>query len=111
MENTFCTFCSFAPADLAEALAFEEFLGVWPNVADVTHPNNEIVLDTRSVEANLPHSVLAFFYRVEPTTEAGEAQVRAHRLAFLEAFDLPPDAKPLVRVDLSQPSGVFTLAS
>ena len=34
--------------------------------------NNEVVIDTRSIERNLPGMVLAFFYRVEPTSEAGE---------------------------------------
>ena len=55
--------------------------------------------------------MLAFFYRVEPTSEMGEEQVRRYRDAFLAAFDLPTDAKPLVRLDVSQPAGVFTLAS
>ena len=43
--------------------------GVWPNLPQTTHPNNEIVLDTRSIVECLPECVLAFFYRVEYTTE------------------------------------------
>ena len=111
LENSHCVFCSIAPADLAEGLAFEETLGVWPHEPDMAHPNNEFVIDTRSLEANLPGAVVAFFFRIEPTKEADEAEVRRHRQAFLEAYGLPNDAAPLVRTDLSRQTGVFTLAS
>ena len=71
--------------------------------------NNEIVLDPRSLEAHLPHALLAFFIRPEPTHAAGEGEVRAQRAAFLRAYGLPTSAAPLVKCDLSQATGVFTL--
>ena len=112
-ENSWCTFCSFAPTDLAEALKFQEGMGVWPDLIDRGQGgnNNEFVVDTRSIDEQLPQIVLAFFYRVEPTHDGGEEDVRNQRAAFLRAYHLSESAVPLVRLDVSQPAGVFTLVS
>ena len=73
--------------------------------------NNEIVLDTRSLVANLPKMVLAFFYRSKSSHESGEADVRRYRAAFLEAYGLSGRKAPLVHLDLGLATGVFSLAS
>jgi hypothetical protein len=107
-------FCSFAPAFLAQALTYQESLGVWPTMPEYGahgNANNEVVLDTRSITTRLPDAVLAFFYRADspPGAEAGEGDVRRHRDSFLRAYGLPPHAAPLVRLDLRREAGVFTL--
>ena len=88
--------------------------GVWPNNPGWGEAgrNNEIVLDTRSIEEHLPRVVLAFFFRPEMTNAglgADENAVRRHRAAFLKAFDLPSSAAPLVRCDVRAPTDIFTL--
>ena len=103
--------CSYAPSALKEALQFQESLGVYPDliIRGQGENNNEVVLDTRSITENLPHVVLAFFYRPEDTHEAGEAVVREHRRNFLRAFGLSNEHAPLVRYDPHVESGVFSL--
>ena len=98
--------CSFPPAHLEEALAFQQR---WQPENPM---NNEMVLDTRSVEAALPGVVLAFFYRPSSEwTQASEQDVRSHRQAFLRRYGLSEAAVPLVRCDMAAEAGVLTLSS
>ena len=56
--------------------------------------HNEVVIDTRSIEAGLPGVILAFFH-------LGDLDyVRGVRAAFLHAYGLAADRAPLLRLDL-----------
>ena len=55
--------------------------------------HNEVVVDTRSVEANLPRVVRGFFYRND------DAQARWARQKFLEFYSLERDQVPLLHLD------------
>ena len=71
-------------------------VGVYPDliIRGQGENNNEVVLDTRSITENLPHVVLAFFYRPEDTHEAGEAApvtmggADGHKLGFVAKVDV-----------------------
>lgn len=83
------------------------YLGVEAGLGEIAKKHNEIVLDTRSIERNLPRIILGFFYR----DDDGEA--RAARDAFIRMYKLSPKAVPLVHLDLSAPRAedVFKLVS
>jgi len=57
--------------------------------------HNEIVLDTRSIEAHLPDVILGFFYLEDDST------ARRARREFMRHFGLPVEQVPLVHIDFS----------
>ena len=60
---------------------------------------NEIVIDTRSVEANPARAIIAFFYLTD------SSQARRERQAFVNAFGLTLEPPPLVHLNLGAGSG------
>ena len=92
--------CSFPPAHLKKALEAQ--------LIKKTGHHNEVVIDTRSVEAHLPHVVTAFFYRAGQSA----SRTRQVRQAFLQEFGLSErTGPPLVKLSVQATSreGVFTL--
>jgi hypothetical protein len=78
--------CSFAPAFLRDALAAPT--STW----------NEMVVDTRSIEVNLPAVVLAFFH----LPRSDRATMSAFREGFMREYRLrPPNVPPLLALDPS----------
>ena len=72
--------------------------------APLTNTYNEVVVDTASVVAGLPHTISAFFYRVSSGEEQREEVRKAHA-AFLAAYDLGDGGTvrapvPLLELDL-----------
>ena len=57
--------------------------------------HNEVVVDLDFIHAELPHSVLAFFYMEDP------AQARRFQAAFTAEYGLGDADCPVVRLDLS----------
>ena len=62
-------------------------MSTWPRFGTPTSygafesgANNELVIDARSLESHLPHAVVAFLYRVEPTYDSGPEAVRGQRM-------------------------------
>jgi hypothetical protein len=88
-----CWDCSFPPAKLREALQTQLDNGV--------PKHNELVIDTRSVRAYLPHAVLAFF--VEKGADPTPA--RRARSAFVAAYGLADEeVAPVLQLDLQAPA-------
>ena len=92
--------CSFPPSKLREALQAQE------RRVDYLHRNNEMVIDLRSIEHNLPHAILGFFYCAH--SGSSEVQrVRNARRAFLAHYALSSEqGPPLLVLDLSPAGGV-----
>ena len=55
---------------------------------------NEIVIDTRSIEADPTQVIIAFFYLSDST------QAQRERQAFIRFFGLPSEAVPLLHLNL-----------
>ena len=72
--------------------------------APLANSYNEIVVDTASVVAGLPHTISGFFYRSSSGEEQREEVRKAHA-AFLEAYGLGDGGSrsapvPLLELDL-----------
>lgn len=94
--------CAWPPTRLADAMEAQLLRGR-PSAS-----HNEIVIDTRSIERNMPSVVLAYFY----LDDAGVA--RRERAAFHRAFADWSVNVPLIRINLGGRGGgdpVFRLAS
>ena len=96
--------CSFPPTHLREALQAQElrFLA----------RNNEMVVDLRSVERNLPDAIAGFFYCARSGTSEIQRVQRA-RADFLAYYGLSSErGPPLLVLDLSLAGGVrpFTVS-
>ena len=94
--------CAWPPSMLRDAMESQLARGR----PSGTH--NEIVIDTRSIVANLPGAILGFFF------ESSSGTAVEMRRAFLTAYGLSADQVPLVQVNLNargQGDGdaVFTL--
>ena len=86
--------CSFRPEHLKEAMLAQQAR------ASFLNRNNEMVLDVRSVERSLPHSIIAFFY-VSTMSTSEQADVRELHSAFLAEYRLRRNAAgtpPLLRL-------------
>lgn len=96
--------CSWPPSHLKEAMRAQLAMGH----GHATR-HNEFVVDTRSVEANLPHALLGFFY----AAAGGRSVASRVRGNFMRTFGLSAEQVPLVHLNLHAPSGVeaFTLDS
>ena len=97
--------CAWPPSMLADAMRAQ-----LQRDGGASNSHNEIVIDTRSIEAHLPEIVLAFFF------ESSRERAASARDAFNTAYGLRGEAAvPLVRVQLNAAGGaadpVFTLAS
>ena len=73
--------------------------------AQTSYTWNEMIVDTRSVEQQLPASVLAFFWI--PGSDV--SSVRASRDAFAAQYNLAPGQAPVVKLDLSGGGSPFSL--
>jgi hypothetical protein len=96
--------CSFPPTHLREALQAQElrFLA----------RNNEMVVDLRSVERNLPDAIAGFFYCARSGTSEIQ-RVQKARADFLAHYGLSSErGPPLLVLDLSLAGGVrpFTVS-
>ena len=85
--------CSWPPSMLEAAMRAQLARG------DPSGTHNELVIDTRSIEAHTPEAVLAFFYLDEPE------RADAARDAFLREYSLPNWVVPLVQVNLGAGGG------
>jgi len=100
--------CSFPPEQLKEALQAQE------ESAHMLNRNNEIVVDTKTVAANLPGSIQGFFFTAsDPTMEAkAQADTGDVRRVFLQQFELSEaDGPPLLKLDVNNADGPFTIVS
>ena len=65
--------------------------------------HNEVVIDTRSIEAYLPEAILGFFHLGDAAGENAQSQlehVQSVRKRFLETYQLGEERAPLLRLDL-----------
>ena len=88
-------YCKLEPFIHTQALEAQIATGV--------QRHNEVMLDTRSVEACLPWCVLGFFYigsSVGDYSPLG-GDLSSVRRAFREQYDLSGERAPLIRLDLS----------
>jgi len=88
--------CSFSPSHLKDALSAQQRGGY-----EKRFRNNELVFGAASVVANLPNSILAFFYTT--TSVRGQVdEVYRVREQFIKAYALGARdlAPPVVSVDL-----------
>jgi len=101
--------CSWPPSHLADCMRaqLQTSDGARPIAQAVRH--NEIVIDTRSIEAHLPRVVSGFFF-VQDASKA-----RLARSNFIAAYGLEPGQVPLVKMDFSAAGGeadpAFTLVA
>ena len=84
--------CSFPPDQLRDALQAQQWRG-----DGMEH--NEVVIDTRSVMAQLPGAVQAFFYLTGSTSDDVNL-ARGVQGGFLREYGLSPERVPLLRLDL-----------
>ena len=94
--------CSWPPSMLRDALQAQLAR------SDPSNTWNEMVIDTRSVEADYVGAVLGFFYLAP--SGAGRGPARSERAAFARAFGLSDDAAPVVAVDLGARGGAASPA-
>jgi len=87
--------CSWPPSRLADAMQAQLDMGGGEAIK-----HNEAVIDTRSIEANLPQVITAFFYM------GADTKARTARSNFLRAYGLSSDQVPLVHIDLQAGSNV-----
>ena len=92
-----CTPGCFPPDQTCEALHrdwFCSYSSLYNALASVAFTWNELVVDTASVEASLPGSILAFFS--VPGSDQSIAQARGYRDTFAGIYDV---RKPVVQLD------------
>lgn len=85
--------CAWPPSMLREAMEAQLARG------RPSGSHNEIVIDTRSIVANLPGAILGFFYEVSSSAAVEMRQ------AFLATYGLSADQVPLVQVNLNARGG------
>ena len=101
--NAYTWDCSFPPGNLRAAL---ETQLAKKAVGNSGTGWNEVVIDTRSIEAHLPRIVTAFFHR------GGVGQTRDVRARFLKYYGLDErTGPPLVGVNVGSAGNVFYLSS
>ena len=67
-------------------------------MVDTRVPDNEVIIDTKSIDDLLPSSVEAFFYVRGATTNA-QVQAREVHASFLHTYGLEASQHPLMRLD------------
>jgi len=86
--------CSFPPTQLGACLRAQE------QRVDFLHRNNEIVVDMRSIEQNLPHAIAGFFYCAR-SGSSERSKVELARNSFLSHYHLSnAEGPPLLVLDL-----------